>query len=45
MAKAKQDKIHTRVVKRSKQGGKTRLGTMNKAEKRNFKEYRGQGRA
>ena len=35
---------HTPHVKRTKQGGKVRRSSMNKAEKRSFKPNRGQGR-
>lgn len=38
------NKVHTSVVKRTKQGGKVKRGSMNKTEKRNHKPYRGQGR-
>ena len=37
-------KSHTPLVKRTKQGGKVRRSSMNKAEKRSHKAYRGQGR-
>ena len=35
---------HTRLVKRTKQGGKVARAGMSKHEKRSFKAYRGQGR-
>ena len=35
---------HKKVEKRTKQGGMIRTSTMNKNEKRTFKQYRGQGR-
>ena len=37
-------KPHTRLVKRTKQGGKVSRAGMSKHEKRSFKAYRGQGR-
>ncbi len=46
MAKAKgtTTAVHTSVVKLSKQGGKVKTSSMNKQEKKSFKQYRGQGR-
>jgi hypothetical protein len=47
MAKAKttaSGKIHTSVVKKTKQGGLIKTSSMNKTEKRTHKAYRGQGR-
>ena len=35
---------HTKVHKRTKQGGLKKTASMNKAEKRSHKKYRGQGR-
>ena len=34
----------TKVVKRTKIGGKFKTSSMNKHEKRSFKRYRGQGK-
>lgn len=47
MAKAKvtaTTKIHTSIVKLTKQGGKVKTSSMNKAERRSYKANRGQGR-
>ena len=45
MAKtATASKSHTKLHKRTKQGGKVKRASMGKAEKRSFKAYRGQGR-
>ena len=46
MAKAASStsKAHTKLHKRTKQGGKVKRASMSKAEKRSFKGYRGQGR-
>jgi hypothetical protein len=45
MAKSTSGKSHTRVVKRTSQGGsKAKTSAMSKTEKRTFKKYRGQGR-
>jgi hypothetical protein len=44
MAVGSGTKGHTSVVKRTKQGGRAKRSSMNKVEKRNHKEYRGQGR-
>lgn len=35
---------HNSVHKRTKQGGQKKTASMNKAEKRSHKKYRGQGR-
>jgi hypothetical protein len=35
---------HTKVHKRTKQGGQKKTASMNKSEKRSHKKYRGQGR-
>ena len=43
MAKVSGNK-HTAVVKRTSQGGQVKTSTMNKAQKRSFKQYRGQGK-
>ena len=37
-------KTHTKLHKRTKQGGKVKRASMSKAEKRSFKPNRGQGR-
>lgn len=45
MAVSANTKGHTKVIKRTKQGGsKVGRAGMNKNEKRSFKAYRGQGR-
>jgi hypothetical protein len=45
MAKGSSGKSHTRVVKRTSQGGsKVKTSAMTKTEKRTFKKYRGQGK-
>ena len=44
MAAASGTKGHSRVVKRTKQGGKVKRASMNKTQKSSFKAYRGQGR-
>ena len=48
MAKVKQSvsgrKPHTKIHKRTSQGGKVKRASMNKHKKRSFKKYRGQGR-
>ena len=45
MAKGASGKSHTRVVKRTSQGGsKVKTSAMTKTEKRTFKKYRGQGK-
>ena len=45
MAKAASvSKAHTRVHKRTKQGGKVKRSSMNKTQKRSYKAYRGQGK-
>ncbi len=46
MSKAKggDSKTHTRVVKKTKQGGKAKTASMNKTEKNSYKKYRGQGK-
>jgi hypothetical protein len=35
---------HTKIHKRTKQGGQKKTASMNKSEKRSYKKYRGQGR-
>lgn len=46
MAKVKGSAIssHTSVSKRTKQGGKVKTSSMNKTQRKNFKQYRGQGK-
>jgi len=46
MAKVKQSEKESivKVHKRTNQGGKAKLSSMNKGKKRGFKSYRGQGR-
>jgi hypothetical protein len=45
MAKSASGSAHTRVVKRTSQGGsKVKTSAMTKTEKRSYKKYRGQGR-
>ncbi len=45
MAKSSSGKSHTRVVKRTSQGGsKAKTSSMTKTQKTAFKKYRGQGR-
>jgi hypothetical protein len=44
MAKTTSGKSHTKVVKRTSQGGrKPKTSAMNKTTKTSFKKYRGQG--
>jgi hypothetical protein len=44
MAKQSGTSKHKSVQKRTKQGGQKKTSSMNKSEKRNHKNYRGQGR-
>jgi hypothetical protein len=44
MATASTAQQKTKVLKRTSQGGRVKTSTMNKTEKRSFKQYRGQGR-
>ncbi len=45
MAKQNKTSKHTRVVKRTAQGGsRPKTSAMNKTQARSFKRYRGQGR-
>jgi hypothetical protein len=44
MAKVKEIKLHEPIVKGTSQGRKPITSTMNKAKRRSFKKYRGQGR-
>ena len=46
MSKAKVGdlKTHTKLVKKTKQGGKAKTASMNKTEKKTYKKYRGQGK-
>ena len=45
MAKSTSGKSHTRVVKRTSQGGsKAKTSSMTKTQKNTFKKYRGQGK-
>ena len=46
MAKVRQSEKEgiVKVHKRTNQGGKAKLSSMNKGQKRNFKSYRGQGK-
>lgn len=44
MAKVKEIKLHEPIVKGTSQGRKPIMSTMNKAKRRSFKKYRGQGR-
>jgi hypothetical protein len=45
MSKSTSGKSHTRVFKRTSQGGrKPKTSAMTKTKKTNFKRYRGQGR-
>ena len=44
MAKVTTTKAHTKLHKRTKQGGRVKRSSMNKTQKRNHKAYRGQGR-
>lgn len=44
MAKKGSDTRITHVVKRTTQGGKIKRAALNKAQKRNYKKYRGQGK-
>jgi hypothetical protein len=37
-------KTHTSVHKRTSQGGKVKTSSMNKASRKSFKSYRGQGK-
>ena len=43
MAKSYDGK-HSRVVKRTSQGGKVKTSSMSKTERRSYKKYRGQGK-
>lgn len=36
-------KVHTSIVKTTKQGGKVKTSSMNKDERKSYKKYRGQG--
>jgi len=44
MAKVKEIKLHEPITKGTSQGRKPITSTMNKAKRRSFKKYRGQGR-
>ena len=44
MAKLTTSSGHSRVFKRTSQGGKCKTSSMNKARAKTFKKYRGQGR-
>ena len=44
MAKVKEIKLHEPIVKGTSQGRNPITSTMNKAKRRSFKKYRGQGK-
>jgi hypothetical protein len=44
MAKVKEIKLHEPIIKGTSQGRKPITSTMNKAKRRSFKKYRGQGK-